>query len=1542
MKTLLCMIRHFGLSCVAAVVLLTALSGSTNAQNGEWTPIWDNNFKYVKEIIFHNNQDGWLMDYNNLFRTSDGGVNWQRVNDLTEPQEAGMLAMTFINAQNGWVFLTTNGFDTRVFKTVNGGQIWSEVALLPDLYISKIMFLNTLTGWAAGSNGTVVKTTDGGETWTTLNTGLNDPNALLSDIHFFDENFGMAVGYNGTVLRTTNGGTSWVIGQQFPDSIFDSVRILSANRVLMTGESGLWVSNDGGSTFINVHQAEHSSLRFLDGSNGYVLRKGNPLDLSFQLYRTNDSGANWVAQSDSPDDARYAGFAQYFVLNANTMWKTQENFDSSLFRTSNGGNSWQRLSHDRNLGFMARGNSVWVRTNRQLDRDMLRSLDNGNTWSYAIVPEASGSFYFRDGLNGWFFAQQQVYRTQDGGSTWAVTANMQLVREIFFADANNGWAVFQGNNTVIFSTSDGGQSWQQQFDADCEVGQMEMVNAQNGWAVCRQGGSVLRYQNGNWQKIATGTNHAFRGMMTGGENLMWAVGSNGLLLRTTNGGNSWTTLQTGMQQQFVSWGATTTGVLYIRQTAQTHVSYDLGQTWQVEPLPFPRTYVQDFTSTIWHRFSPFESGYISSFHGALLRYNPPQTPGVVGLNSPANGAAGVELSPFLGWDMNSHALWYHLQVSQSPDFTSMVIEDYRVPSGTYVTTQILQPGMQYYWRVRGANESSYADWSPVYSFTTANPGWIPQQVPVDGTLNALEFSGSKHGWAVGPNGTIIATQDDGASWAQQTSWTNSQLFDLSFVNQTTGWVSGANGIILHTTNGGQTWSPQNSGVTLNLFGIYFTDTNNGWAAGSAGTILRTANGGNTWVEQTTPTSNFLTDIRFTSPTNGVAIGTSGTILQTANGGNTWTVRNSGTTLGLSRVYFQNPQTGWIVGSSGILLKTEDGGASWSPVNSGTTAVLHNIRFATDLKGWIVGQGGLILETNDGGESWEQVESNTGNNLGGLSVAGPAVFASGQFGVLLRHLWEPDPFVPAPAAGITLTVSDENNWSRNLVFGFHPDATEGYDSGLDQLAPPPPPFGVFEAQFQRFINGEYLLLYTDFRPYTDGTTKWIPHLQWSSGSETYLLQWNPAELEAEGNYSINYCLDNNTPWPVCDEVDMRLQNSLVIPINYWTLAIVHAPDDPDDVIVLHNAKWNLISMPQDVAPVAPGSIFQTYENGTLFGFNGIYYSETEIAPKRGYWIYLNQAEQVTYDQNLLESFTISLTTGWNLIGTPSSPLNFADIEDPNGILNLGSAYGYFDPNVGYQPAQVLHPGRGYWVNTKQPGAITLTGGGAASPRPMALNGFHNLGIGNNGALPRHLMLGSPDTGLPEDLFTELPPLPPAGAFDARFSDHTWLTLQLDAEVMLQAAGEEISFTYTAPEGEEMSLMQLSLVRSGQPAGLIYLEHGETVTVDGSGLQQLSVVINPTVSIPGEPADLPLTTALLQNYPNPFNPTTTIGYALAETGTVRLDVYNIQGQRVATLVNGTQTAGHHSISFDASRLASGTYIYRLQTGSSSITKMMMLVK
>lgn len=106
----------------------------------------------------------------------------------------------------------------------------------------------------------------------------------------------------------------------------------------------------------------------------------------------------------------------------------------------------------------------------------------------------------------------------------------------------------------------------------------------------------------------------------------------------------------------------------------------------------------------------------------------------------------------------------------------------------------------------------------------------------------------------------------------------------------------------------------------------------------------------------------------------------------------------------------------------------------------------------------------------------------------------------------------------------------------------------------------------------------------------------------------------------------------------------------------------------------------------------------------------------------------------------------------------------------------------------------------------------------------------------------------------------------------------------------------------------------------------------------GVFEESIVIDIQMGVSNEldGNNQPIQFDLAQNYPNPFNPTTNISFTLPSSGFTQLEVFNLQGQKVATLLKSRVTAGNHTVTFDASALASGIYIYRLTSSAKVQTK------
>ena len=89
-------------------------------------------------------------------------------------------------------------------------------------------------------------------------------------------------------------------------------------------------------------------------------------------------------------------------------------------------------------------------------------------------------------------------------------------------------------------------------------------------------------------------------------------------------------------------------------------------------------------------------------------------------------------------------------------------------------------------------------------------------------------------------------------------------------------------------------------------------------------------------------------------------------------------------------------------------------------------------------------------------------------------------------------------------------------------------------------------------------------------------------------------------------------------------------------------------------------------------------------------------------------------------------------------------------------------------------------------------------------------------------------------------------------------------------------------------------------------------------------------------------VPTEFSINQNYPNPFNPTTMIEFGVPEAAHVSIKVFNSLGQEMATLVDETRDAGYHTVSFDATELSAGVYLYVMETATYSVTKRMTLLK
>lgn len=255
--------------------------------------------------------------------------------------------------------------------------------------------------------------------------------------------------------------------------------------------------------------------------------------------------------------------------------------------------------------------------------------------------------------------------------------------------------------------------------------------------------------------------------------------------------------------------------------------------------------------------------------------------------------------------------------------------------------------------------------------------WRRQQTPTSQALRAVSFVGSQHGWAVGAGGTILATDNGGATWTQQSlplTLVNAQLRSVSFVDRDNGWAVGDGGVIVRTSDGGANWTPQASHSNAVLGGVFFRDAGRGWVVGSDGTILATADGGTTWRSQVSGVTGWLNAVSFASDRRGWAVGNAGTIVFTDDAGSTWTRQVPGGVAeasDLRAVEAVSDTQVWAVGSRATILVTGDAGSRWIQQEPSTSAVptFNGVSFTDGRRGWATGNFGLVLSTRDGGAVW---------------------------------------------------------------------------------------------------------------------------------------------------------------------------------------------------------------------------------------------------------------------------------------------------------------------------------------------------------------------------------------------------------------------------------------------------------------------------------------------------------------------------------------------------------------------------------------------
>lgn len=301
-----------------------------------------------------------------------------------------------------------------IFKISSAQQGWIIQSTGTDDSLRSVKFLNLQTGWAAGTNGTIIKTTNSGNNWNAISSGTNsDLHSLSLAISISDTNLFIS-GDSGLIIRSTGLGNSWTTLLSGISENLNSVFFLNSMTGWSCGNNGkILKTTDAGNNWMLLNSTtgiQLNSIFFTDENSGWTAGFGG-------IFKTTDGGQNWSPQFI---DGYLVLRSIYFTdpLHGWSAYYDNQIFGPENTRTSDGGLSWINYS-----------------------------MNN----SYSI------SINFYNAMKGWssgFYGS--INHSSDGGVSWTnqISNTGEHLNSVFFLDSINGWIA--GNSGVILKTTNAG------------------------------------------------------------------------------------------------------------------------------------------------------------------------------------------------------------------------------------------------------------------------------------------------------------------------------------------------------------------------------------------------------------------------------------------------------------------------------------------------------------------------------------------------------------------------------------------------------------------------------------------------------------------------------------------------------------------------------------------------------------------------------------------------------------------------------------------------------------------------------------------------------------------------------------------------------------------------------------------------------------------------------------------------------------------------------------------------------------------------------
>jgi photosystem II stability/assembly factor-like uncharacterized protein len=584
------------------------------------------------------------------------------------------------------IFLFFNNSITAQFK-------WQWQNPLPQgNSYSDICFLDSINGFIAGSLGTILKTTNGGENWKILGTNFDD---YLRKISFVNVDDGWVMSYYSSILyRTTDSGKNWsFLGQITNTSLNDFKMINNLVGFACGSDSRIFKTTDGGITWgqkqTPFYISSLSSIYFVDENVGYC---GG---LSPYLLKTVNGGETWNAIS-----------LPLFALDIYVY--------SIHFNTSNNGYI-SGVGDDKGM--------VLITTN------------GGNTWTGAFIDStAILNAFLKNPNTMWVNASGNILHTTDGGMNWSELLNNCF--GIFFLDEKKSWSIINANSIV--HSNDGLQTNEEQTNSVSHAffNDIEVIDSNNVF-ICGHK-EILGTTNGgkNWNVLHADSEINFLSI-TNKHQELWSVGSHGTIVHSTDDGSTW------VEEQLV--GSYLKDIFYINSSVGFTVGIesfigkifrttDGGKNWDsVKNVP-----LVDYYEKI--KFSNDYVGFVSSNNGIYKSEDTGNTwnlikPGTFQTLEVYNNCIWTSVVNQIVFSTDCGLTWNNIQVYEIINFIIRSVES------------IVFINEKFGWIC--VNDGR------IYKTLDGGFSWELEDRLSGLGLNSIKFLTESRGWAVGSFGTIL-------------------------------------------------------------------------------------------------------------------------------------------------------------------------------------------------------------------------------------------------------------------------------------------------------------------------------------------------------------------------------------------------------------------------------------------------------------------------------------------------------------------------------------------------------------------------------------------------------------------------------------------------------------------------------------------------------------------------------------------------------------------------------------------------------------------